>query len=166
MHLMGETGMSLDLALKKITTGIYIVTSKQGSEVNGMVASWISQVSFSPPLVMVAIKQGRRSHLMIEKGMVFGVNILRKEQKGMVSIFKGAIESEKKFSNIPFETKKTGAPIIKDALAFLDCKLTSMITPGDHTIFIGEVLDGGIIKEGTPFSSNDLENIYGGLGYN
>ena len=44
MHLMGETGMSLDLALKKITTWIYIVTSKQGSEVNGMVASWISQV--------------------------------------------------------------------------------------------------------------------------
>ena len=163
---MGETGMSLDLALKKITTGIYIVTSKQGSEVNGMVASWISQVSFSPPLVMVAIKQGRRSHLMIEKGMVFGVNILRKEQKGMVSIFKGAIESEKKFSNIPFETKKTGAPIIKDALAFLDCKLTSMVTSGDHTIFIGEVLEGGVIKEGTPLSSNDLENIYGGLGYN
>ena len=158
--------MSLDCALKKLTTGIYIVTSKQGSEVNGMVASWISQVSFSPPLVMVAIKQGRRSHLMIEKGMVFAVNILRKEQKKMVSLLKGAIESEKKFSHIPFETKKTGAPIIKDALAFLDCKLTSMVTPGDHTIFIGEVLDGGVIKEGAPLSSHDLRNTYGGLGYN
>lgn len=158
--------MSLDRALKKITTGIYIVTSKQGSQINGMVASWISQVSFSPPLVMVAIKQGRRSHLMIEKGTVFAVNVLCKEQKEMVSTFKGAVESEKKFSHIPFEIKKTGAPIIKNVLAFLECTLTSMVTPGDHTIFIGKVLDGGVIKEGIPLSSNDLETTYGGLGYN
>lgn len=158
--------MSLDRALKKITTGIYIVTSKQESQINGMVASWISQVSFSPPLVMVAIKQERRSHLMIEKGKVFAINILCKEQQGMVSLFKGAVESEKKFSHIPFEIKKTGAPIIKNVLAFLECTLTSMVTPGDHTIFIGEVLDGGVLKGGIPLSSNDLETTYGGLGYN
>ena len=66
--------MGLDQALKKLTTGIYVVTSKQGSEINGMVASWVSQVSFSPPLIMVAIKQGRYSHGMIEQGKVFAIN--------------------------------------------------------------------------------------------
>jgi flavin reductase (DIM6/NTAB) family NADH-FMN oxidoreductase RutF len=161
MHPIGEIPMSLDQALKKLTTGIYIVTSKQGTEINGMVASWISQVSFFPPLIMVAIKQGRRSHLMIEKGKVFAVHILNNKQKEMVPLFKN-----KKFLTTLFETKKTGAPIIKDVLAFLDCKLISKVTPGDHTLFIGEVLEGGVIKEGTPLSSNDLENIYGGLDYN
>lgn len=151
--------MDLDRALKKITTGIYIVTTRQGSEINGMVASWISQVSFCPPLIMVAIKQGRRSHLLIEKGKVFAVNILSKKNKEMISLFKS-----KKFSSTPHEIKKTGAPVIKDALAFLDCKLISKVTPGDHTLFIGEVLEGGVTREETPLSSNDLEHIYGGVG--
>jgi len=63
--------MGSDQALKKLTTGIYVVTSKQGAVINGMVASWVSQVSFSPPLIMVAIKQGRHSHGMIREGKVF-----------------------------------------------------------------------------------------------
>ncbi len=89
--------MGLDQALKKLTTGIYVVTSKQGSEINGMVASWVSQVSFSPPLIMVAIKQGRYSHGMIGEGKVFAINILGKKQKKMVSVFKGKDKAEKKF---------------------------------------------------------------------
>ena len=157
--------MSLDQALKKITTGIYIVTSKLGSEINGMVASWVSQVSFSPPLIMVAIKKERYSHLMIEKGKVFAVNILSKKQKKMVSTFKGKDKSENKFLTIPFEIKKSGAPVIKDALAFLDCRLITKFAPGDHTIFIGEVLEGDIVEEGNPLSSNDLKSTYGGIGY-
>ena len=156
--------MSLDHALKKLTTGIYLVTVKQGSEINGMVASWVSQVSFSPPLVMVAIKKERLSHSMIEKGKVFAVNVVGTQQKEMVSLFKGKNTSEKRFSTTPFEERETGSPIIKDALAFLDCKLIARIIPGDHTIFIGEVLEGDVIKGGDPLSSNDLESIYGGIG--
>ena len=157
--------MGLDQALKKLTTGIYVVTSKQGSEINGMVASWVSQVSFSPPLIMVAIKQGRYSHGMIREGKVFAINILGKKQKKMVSVFKGKDKAEKKFISIPYEVKRTGVPIIKDALAFLDCKLISKVTTGDHTLFIGEVLEGDVIKEGNPLSSNDLESTYGGIVY-
>ena len=125
-HITGETIVSLDQALKKITTGIYIVTSKLGSEINGMVASW---VSFFPPLIMVAIKK---------EGYSF---------------------------TIPFEIKKSGAPVIKDALAFLDCRLVVKFEPSDHTIFIGEVLEGDIVEEGNPLSSNDLKSTYGEIVY-
>ena len=157
--------MGLDQALKKLTTGIYVVTSKQGSTIKGMVASWVSQVSFSPPLVMVAIKQGRCSHKMIGEEKVFAINILGKKQKKMISTFKGKDKAEKKFTTIPYEVKRTGVPIMKDALAFLDCKLISEITPGDHTLFIGEVLEGDIVKEGSPLSSDDFESTYGGIVY-
>ena len=54
---------------------------------------------------------------------------------------------------------------MKDALAFLDCKLISEITPGDHTLFIGEVLEGDVVKGGSPLSSDDLESTYGGMVY-
>ena len=155
--------MSLDRALKKLTTGIYIVTTKQESQINGMVASWVSQVSFSPPLIMVAVKKERYSHKMITAGKVFALNILSKQQKKEVPFFKGPHKPEEKFYNTPYEIKKTGAPIIIDALAYLDCVLTGQFTPGDHTLFIGEVIEGDVLKDGDPLSSHDLEHVYGGI---
>ena len=155
--------MSIDRALRKLTTGIYIVTTKEESQINGMVASWVSQVSFSPPLIMVAVKKERYSHQMIIKGKVFALNILSTEQKREVPNFKGTHKPEERFFNTPYETKKTGAPIIKNSLAYLDCILTNQFTPGDHTLFIGEVIEGGILKDGKPLSSHELEHIYGGI---
>jgi len=154
--------MDCDHALKKLTTGIYIVTSKQGPEINGMVASWVSQVSFAPPLIMVAIKKERYSHGMIEEGKVFAVNILSAEQHELIPAFKGKNNPAEKFLHTPHEPKNTGAPIIKDALAYLDCKLVEQFTPGDHTLFIGEVVEGAVMHEGVPLASSDLEHIYGG----
>lgn len=156
--------MGLDQALKKLTTGIYVVTSKRGKTINGMIASWISQVSFSPPLIMVAIKQGRYSHSMIEDGQVFAVNILGKQHKRLVAIFKRQDRETKTLMNIPHDAKQTGAPVMNDALAYLDCKLVSKVTAGDHTLFIGEVVEGDLVKAGIPLSSHDMESTYGGVG--
>ena len=155
--------MDCDQALKKLTTGIYIVTSRKGPEINGMVASWISQVSFVPPLIMVAVKQERYSLKMIEQGKVFAVNILSTQQHELIPTFKGKNNPAEKFLDTSHAPGKTGAPIIKDALAYLDCKLIEQFTPGDHTLFIGEVVEGAVMNEGVPLSSIDLEHIYGGL---
>jgi flavin reductase (DIM6/NTAB) family NADH-FMN oxidoreductase RutF len=157
--------MNLDDALKTLTTGIYIVTSKQGTEINGMIASWVSQVSFCPPLIMVAVKRGRRTHSMIEEGKVFSVNVLDNTQEKLVSLFKNRNKPGDTCLPTPYEIRKTGTPTINDSLAYLECKLISQITPGDHTIFIGEVIEGALLKKGTPLSSNDLQSTYGGVGY-
>ena len=155
--------MNVDRALKKLTTGIYIVTTKQESQINGMVASWVSQVSFSPPLVMVAVEKERYSHQMITAGKVFAINILSTQQKKEVPLFKGTHKPEEKFFNTPYTTKNTGAPIINDAIAYLDCVLRGQFAPGDHTLFIGEVIEGDVLKDGDPLSSHDLEHVYGGI---
>ena len=155
--------MNVDRALRKLTTGIYIVTTKKGSQINGMVASWVSQVSFSPPLVMITVKKERYSHQMITAGKVFALNILSTQQKKEVPLFKGTHTPEDKFFNTPYEIKKTGSPIIKNALAYLDCVLIDQFTPGDHTLFIGEVIEGDVLTDGEPLSSHELEHIYGGI---
>ena len=154
--------MDCDHALKKLTTGIYIVTARKGPEINGMVASWVSQVSFVPPLIMVAIKEERYSHAMIEQAKVFAVNILSTQQHELIPAFTGKHTPAEKFLHTSHETRNTGAPIIKDALAYLDCKLVEQFTPGDHTLFIGEVVEGAVMHEGVPLASSDLEHIYGG----
>ena len=145
--------------LEMITYGLYILTTKKGREINGMIASWVSQVSFSPPLVMVGVRTNRYSHKMIIDSRVFALNVLGKEESSLVGKFKGASPAEK-FEGIRWESKTTGAPIITETLAYMDCRLVSSVDTGDHTIFIGEIVDADTLRDGTPMTSQDYGKVY------
>jgi flavin reductase (DIM6/NTAB) family NADH-FMN oxidoreductase RutF len=72
-------------AFGQMTYGIYILTSKFDDEINGMVASWVTQVSYDPPLIMVAVHPNRYSHNLIKKGNVFALHVLDRSQKDMLN---------------------------------------------------------------------------------
>ena len=146
-------------ALEKITYGIYVLTTKNGAEINGMIASWVSQVSFSPPLVMVGVRKNRYSHKMVREGGVFALNVLGKESSALTGKFKSP-SPEEKFKGIRWESKTTGAPLINEALAYMDCTLINSVDAGDHTIFIGKIVDADILREGIPMTSLDLGKVY------
>jgi len=116
-----------------------------------MTAAWVTRVSFNPPLVMVSIGKTRFSHELIKKSKVFAVNILK---EGQIEIGKhfGFKSGKKidKFATIPFDTKATGSPILKEIAGYLDCKLISYVEAGDHTIFLGEVIDAGADRKALP----------------
>jgi len=146
-------------ALGKMTYGLYILTTKRGTEINGMIASWVSQVSFSPPLVMAVIRTNRYSHNMIKEIGVFALNVLGKSNSVLVSKC-NVLCPEDKFKGIRWETKTTGAPIIGEAIAYMDCKLVNSIDTGDHTIFIGEIVDADTLRDGVPMTSLDYGKVY------
>ncbi|UCD84806.1 MAG: flavin reductase [Deltaproteobacteria bacterium] len=149
--------------LHKLTTGIYVLTTKKEDEINGMIATWVSQVSSRPPLIVVCVKNVRYSHHMIKDSGIFVINILRDNQKDLVTIFKSRVKTKSdKFKEIPYFIKDTGAPIIKDALAYLECKVTSSIDPGDHTIFLGEVIHAEMLRDGQPLNIHHLGKYYQG----
>lgn len=136
---------------KKITNGVFIITTKCGNKVNGMTAAWVTRVSFTPPMVSVSIGKTRFSHNLIKEGGVFAVNILKEGQVDIGKHF--GFQSGRnvdKFANIPFDTKATGSPILKDIAGYLDCKVVSSCDAGDHTIFVGEVLDAWADKDAKP----------------
>ena len=145
--------------LTHMTYGIYILTTKAGREMNGMVASWVSQVSYEPPLVMVAIRKNRYSHKLILQSGIFALNVVKKGSGMDLSRFKGP-RLANKFSGLSVDRKMTGCPIVKDALAYMDCKLKETIGTGDHTLFIGEILDAARLQEGQPMSSQDDSKVY------
>jgi flavin reductase (DIM6/NTAB) family NADH-FMN oxidoreductase RutF len=145
--------------LGKITYGLYVLTTKKGEEINGMIASWVSQVSFSPPLVMVGVRKNRYSHKMIDETGIFALNVLAKEDINLVSRFKGP-DPKEKFKGLKWKTKATGAPILEETLAYMDCKLTDSVNTGDHTIFIGQIIKADILKEGVPVTSLDYGKVY------
>jgi len=146
-------------ALGRMTYGIYVLTTRVDDIINGMIASWVTQVSHEPPLVMAAIHPNRYPHGLVEKSRAFALHIIDPEQKEMLNIFKGP-NPEKKFSNMPWEPGRTGAPILKDCLAWLELTVKEYHTPGNHTLFIGEIIDGGARSSGTPLCTLDYEGMY------
>ena len=144
--------MAIDSKLQRqimgrFATGVTVVTTRCGEELLGMTANAVMSLSLDPPLVVVAID--RKSHMCegLAEGGCFAMNILRAEHEDISNRF--ARPGPKDFSGLRVTTAETGAPILEDALAYLDCRLVDTLAGGDHDIFLGEPLQGRI-GEGEP----------------
>lgn len=146
-------------ALSRLVHGIYVLTAAHEDKINGMIASWVSQVSYDPPLILVAVHPNRYSHRLIEKGNAFALHILSRDQKGFLRRFKGP-DPLSKFSALEWSRGKTGCPVLKDCLGYLDCRVITSLKPGNHTLFLGEVLDAQMLTPGDPMSALDYEGTY------
>jgi flavin reductase (DIM6/NTAB) family NADH-FMN oxidoreductase RutF len=149
-----------DIAFTALVHGVYIITTRLGDRVNGMTASWVSQVSLSPLLLMVSIAPARYSHDLIKESGVFAVNVLTSEQIDLGKRF-GFASGRRvdKFAGLEFITTATGSPILPQAYAYFDAKLVDTFPAGDHTLFVGEVTAAKILHPETSplvFSKKDF----------
>ena len=135
----------------RFATGVTIVTSRLGEELHGMTANAVTSVSLEPPLVLICIDKTADSHDIIESSGIFALSILGLEQEGLSNDFavkEGA--AAHRLGGVPHHTRATGAPIIDGSLAYLDCRVVERYTGGDHTVFIGEVVDAGRLNDRGP----------------
>ncbi len=135
-----------EIAFDALVHGVYVVTTRLDDVVNGMTASWVSQVSLKPLLVMVSIAPSRYSHRLIRESGVFAINVLDSTQADLGKRFgyKSGRQVDK-FAGLEYATAATGAPILPQAYAYLDLKLKDTCTAGDHTLFLGEVAAAKIL---------------------
>ncbi len=137
--------MSLDLEakkvlLRKIPHGIFICGVREGNDVNGFTASWVTQGSFEPPLIVMAVRSDGSSHGMIERTKMFSLNVLRQDQKDLAALFfKPQKALGGRFEATPFKYGDLGLPILEDAIGGIECSLVGQVSYGDHTVFVGEV---------------------------
>ncbi len=118
--------------------GVTIVTIKAGEQVHGLTATAFVSISADPPLIAVVIDDRSRGHtLLMQPDAVFAVNILREDQEYLSRRF--AFSQEDRFAEGRWTTAVTGAPVLEDAIAWLDCTVYSRHTAGGNTIYIGEV---------------------------
>lgn len=128
-------------AMRAWITGVAIVTGRHEGLVHGMTANSFNSLALSPPTVLVALRQDTRTQHLVSQGGVFAVSILNSRQKDLAMRFAGQILPEMpRFEGVDTFTMSTGAPLIKDALAFLDCRVVNQFDIGGTTVFIGEVL--------------------------
>ncbi len=151
-------------ALRKIPHGVFVVGVKQDSQRNAFTATWLTQVSFTPPLVAVGIRKDSRSLEMIRQDRVFSVNVLGKDQKPIAEHFvKPAGAVGEKLKEVSYSSGKTGAPILDQAIAYFECELREIANEhGDHAVVIGEVVEAGVRKDEPALTLMDTGWHYGG----
>ncbi len=148
---MEELKEKIGKSLGRIPSGIAILTSQDGKEKAAMISSWFQQVSFDPPLITVAIKKGRWVGKLVQKTRKFALNILHTGQKNVLAHFgKGFESGQDPFVGLEIETFKTGVPVLKESLCFLECELREVFSAGDHQLYLAEVVHGGMEEEGQP----------------
>ena len=136
-------------ALRMIPYGIYVLTaeSKDGS-VTAATVNWVTQASFSPPLVVIGVKADSGAHSIVKESGTFALNMLGKGQQGVAfNFFKSHERDGDSIGGEAFEKGASGAPILICAPAWVECKLTDTIERGDHSIFVGEVIEAGVRKD-------------------
>ncbi len=153
--------------LWKLPYGLYVVGSRSGDRLNGMTLNWATQVSFDPKLLAISVEKEAFTHELISEGKAFSLNIVDREDRAIVRKFVKPVEVDlqaRTLNGFPFHTRKTGCPILDQAVAFLDCTLWKAVPAGTHTLFIGEVVDCGFLKdEETPvLRMEDTRLNYGG----
>lgn len=134
------------LALRAITYGLYAVTARSGVGYAGGGVNWLTQTSFDPPLVAVAIKADSGLHAIVSDAGTFAVNVLADDQLDIAKAFFRTTSVEGALINgQPFEPgATTGSPLLTRAPWWFECKVTGSVTGGDHTVFVAEVVDAGV----------------------
>jgi len=146
-------------ALGEMPYGIYVLTSFHKEEINGMIASWVSQISYDPLLIMVAVHTHRYSHQLIDQSGYLALHVLARDQADLLKRFKGS-DPRAKFTSIQWKRGKTGCPVLEDCIAYFEGRIVDRFRPGNHTLFVAEVLDAKVIAEAQPLSSLDYDGVY------
>jgi len=142
-------------ALYKITYGLYVVGSSKGGKLNGQIANTVIQVCSEPVKLAVAINKNNYTHEFITDSKAFTVSIL--SQDTPLSFIGGfgfkCGRDVDKFKDIKYQLVGDNVPIVLDhTLAYLVAKVINQVDVGTHTLFIGELVDAGVIKDGEPMT--------------
>jgi flavin reductase (DIM6/NTAB) family NADH-FMN oxidoreductase RutF len=132
-------------------TGVTVITAAHGQEVRGMTANAVTSLSLEPLLLLICVDKRTVTHQFLEEAQHFAVNILAEDQE-QVSRALASRDSEdaRRLIGYRHHPGHTGAPILEDCLAYVECRITEVLQGGDHSIFIGQVEAGEVLRDVPP----------------
>ena len=145
----------IESILERLPYGLFTVVSREGDTPAAMVATWIMQVSFTPPLLAVAVERDSRMRRCIEASGTFSVNLMPEDG---IDLAREVIRSTNRGPDNAgklFRTPASGGLYLRGALASIACRLVTQVETGDHILFVGEVTEGEEQKGGSPLLLHD-----------
>lgn len=164
-------------ALGEMPYGMYIVGSRTGDDVNGMMADWVMQVSLQPRLVAVPLEKDTRTLANVRATEGFTVNLLADDSEALASRFAqpyygskirgrgvpAAAEIHHKLEGIDYLLgEETGCPILDGTLAWFECRVEELVPIGDHVLVVGRVVNAAVEREADPLTSQITGWVYSG----
>lgn len=136
----------LDKALGRISGGLYIITATKGEVNSAMLASWISQASFEPLGLTIAVAKDRAIEALMQVDDTFVLNVLAEDnyQKLMKHFLQRFAPGADRFAGVDTQTANNGSPILTEALAYLECNVASRMELSDHWIIYATVENGRV----------------------
>ena len=132
-------------------TGVTVITCSDGDEMQGMTANAVTSLSLDPVMILICVDKTSHTHDLLARGRVFTVNILGEHQEDLSRLFAKRAEPEiGTLRGQPFGRGETGAPILDGCMAYIECRVAEVLEGGDHSIFLGEVVAGGVVNEVAP----------------
>lgn len=153
-ELSEEDKKRISPAMYRISYGLYMVGSQKGEKINGQICNTVFQITNTPMRIAIGINKSNLTHEYIKESGIFTVSILGAEQMNLVGTFGFKSGREvNKFEKVAYKLGVTEAPILESCISFIECKVdpSLSIDMGTHTLFIGDVVEGGV-KEGDPMT--------------
>ena len=150
--------------MQTISTGVYVIGVCDEQRTNAFTASSVVPVSYKPVIVALAVGLNHASRAIIESGRAFTINVLKRNQLELARQF-GTVsgrQANKLGGAVPWRPGLSGAPILLDSLAYIECELVNVVPAGDHELVLGKVVDGGVLAaDEAPLLYRDTRNIDG-----
>lgn len=151
--------------LRMIPYGLYVATAAHDGHIAAATITWLSQASFQPPLIMVALKADGYLYTLTKASGAFAVNVLGAGQKDLAAaFFRGGQVQDGKLNGYDFEPGPvSGAPLLLDAPSWFEVRVTDAVERGDHAVVVAEVVNVGLRQPGArPLLLSDTGWHYGG----
>ncbi len=149
--------VSVEAVFSLVERELWIVSAAAGTRRGGLAATWVSPASIDPavPLVLVALAANHFTTSLVEQSGVFAAHLLAEEQHALAWNFAhGSGRDRDKWAGLVPRRAVTGAPLLPDCLAWLDCRVLDRYPAGDRCYFWAEVCAGEQVREGRPLGAS------------
>ena len=152
---------SIAALFKTLTQGVYVIGVANGEERNAFTAAWVMQVSFDPLLLALSINPQHSSYRLLKEGGAFSVNVLKHGQLDLAARF-GDPARDNALSDGDWTMGRIGLPVLRDGLAYFECRFLHECPAGDHALVVGKVVDGKLLdSRAKPLTYRDTGDLDG-----
>lgn len=146
---------------QRLTQGVYVIGVAHRETRNACTAAWVMQVSFNPLLLALSINPNHSSYRLLKESRSFSVNVLKRHQLDLAQHY-GRPARTDKLVTADWTTGHAGLPLLREALAWFECKVVSEHPAGDHVLAVGKVIDGRLLDaEAEPLLYRDTGSMDG-----
>ncbi|SHK56134.1 flavin reductase family protein [Rhodothermus profundi] len=147
-HALGEV---LRQVMRRVPSPVTVVTAAADGEMRGITIGSFTSVSLEPPLISFNVARRARMHPLLLQARYFAVHILGAEQVALSQRFaEPGLSGQEQFEGLAYQLHAEGTPVLEGVLAVLHCRPYRRLEAGDHTIFVGEVMEIEVREEGPP----------------